>query len=112
MKKTFVILGAGLLMSAAAFAAPTFSWVNGTVTSITAQQPAFTVFVVNNTLVRFCDSTTGADYPVTSDNVFYDLLKTAMETKRKVQVGVYNFGQDPQSGSVKQCINRVVLSTP
>jgi hypothetical protein len=100
MKTYPVIIAMAVFFAANAKAAP-FSWVNGKVTAI-----------VNNTGVRFCDSSTGVNYAVTSDNLFYDLLKTALETKRNVQVGINNFGLDPQAGSPKLCINRVILTGP
>ncbi len=111
MKIYPVIIAIAVLFSAHAKAAP-FSWVNGRVTSFTVQQPNYTTAIVNNTGVRFCDSSTGADYAVTSNNLFFDLLKTALETKRNVQVGINNFGLDPQAGSPKLCINRVILTGP
>lgn len=60
----------------------------------------------------FCDSNTGADYDVTSDNVFYDRLKTALATKQKVPVGVLNIGKDLRTASDRTCINRVILPNP
>ncbi len=111
MKTYPVIIAIAVLFSAHAKAAP-FSWVNGKVTSFTAQQPNYTTAMVNNNAVRFCDSSTGVDYAVTSNNLFYDLLKTALDTKRNVQVGINNFGLDPQAGSPKLCINRVILTGP
>ena len=111
MKTYPAIIAMAVLFAANAKAAP-FSWVNGKVTSFTVQQPNYTTAIVNNTGVRFCDSSTGVNYAVTSDNLFYDLLKTALETKRNVQVGINNFGLDPQAGSPKLCINRVILTGP
>jgi len=91
-------------------ASATFEWVNGKVTSFTAQLPMFTVAIVNNKSVRFCDPTSGADYAVNADNIHYDMLKASFMNKKNVQVGVQNFGNDPQSGSVKLCIDRVLLT--
>lgn len=88
----------------------TFEWVNGKVTSFTAQLPMFTVAIVNNKVVRFCDPSSGSDYVVNSDNLHYDMLKTSFLGKKKVQVGVQNFGSDPQSGTTKLCIDRVILT--
>ena len=88
----------------------TFEWVNGRVTSFTAQLPMFTVAIINSKGVRFCEPTSGADYAVTADNIHYDMLKASFINKKKVQVGVQNFGNDPQSGSVKLCIDRVLLT--
>lgn len=74
------------------------------------QMPMFTVAVVNNKIVRFCDPATGADYAVAASNLHFDLLKTAFLQDKAVQVGVNDFGKDPQSGTVKLCIDRVLLT--
>jgi hypothetical protein len=89
--------------------APTFRWVSGKVVSIIAQQPQFTVATVDKTGVRFCYPTTGADFAITADNVHYDILRSALLTGKTVEVGVYNFGPDPQAGADKNCIDRVIL---
>jgi hypothetical protein len=105
------------LLAAAVFAAfatsshaAPFSWVNGKVTSFTAQLPMFTVAVVNNKVVRFCNPSTGADYAVTAADLEFDLLKTAFLQGKAVQVGVNDFGKDPQSGTEKLCIDRVIIT--
>jgi hypothetical protein len=90
--------------------AATFEWVNGPVTSVTAQEPKFTVFIVGQRSVRFCDEHSGSDYPVTSENPFFDLLKSAMFSNKNVQVGVQNFGRDPAAGDDKRCIDRVIVT--
>ncbi len=89
--------------------AATFEWVNGKVTSFTAQLPMFTVAVVDNKVVRFCHPANGKDYPVNASNLHYDMLKAAFLNNKNVEVGVQNFGNDPQSGTVKLCIDRVIL---
>jgi len=110
MKKSIVIAAAAVaLLSASSFAAP-FTWVNGKVTSFTAQLPMFTVAMVNNKAVRFCDPASGADYAVNSTNVQFDMLLKAFLHNKNVQVGVHDFGQDPQAGIVKLCIDRVILT--
>jgi hypothetical protein len=119
MRIAFIAIGAvSMLASTCACATtfewtggkPTFEWVNGQVTSITAQLPTFTVFIVDNKSVRFCDPHTGTDYKVSADDIHYDLLKTALGNGKSVQVGVQNFGNDPQAGDVKRCIDRVILT--
>ena len=57
--------------------------------------------------VRFCDSTNGADINLTAANVLYDLLKTDYMKGVSVSVGVYDFGNDPQAGIEKRCIDGV-----
>ncbi len=90
--------------------AATFEWVNGKVTSFTAQLPMYTVAVVDNKIVRFCNPATGKDYAVNASNLQYDMLEAAFLSNKNVQVGVQNFGNDPQSGSVKLCIDRVIVT--
>ncbi|MBI1366634.1 MAG: hypothetical protein GC153_11850 [Alphaproteobacteria bacterium] len=89
-------------------AKPGFEWVNGKVTSITAQLPQHTYAVVDNKPVRFCDPQSGVDYVVMTNNVQYDLLKSALETGHGVQVGVRDFGVDPADSIRKLCIDRVI----
>jgi hypothetical protein len=104
-------VAAGLLTLAAAgeaCAVPT-QWVNGGVSSITAQLPAYTVAIVGGKAVRFCSPTTGADFPVSPSNLHYDMLRSALLFGKAVEVGVHNFGLDPQSGTIKLCIDRVIL---
>src|SRR5262249_44312254 len=88
---------------------PTFKWVSGKVVSIIAELPQFTVATVDKTGVRFCYPTTGADFPITADNVHYDMLRSALLTGKAVEVGVYGFGPDPQAGAEKNCIDRVII---
>ncbi len=113
------IIKAGMLAAAAAafatgasaaFALPTFQWVNGQVTSFTAQLPMYTVAIVDNKAVRFCNPGTGYDYAVSAANLHYDMLKASFLNNQKVQVGVQNFGPDPQAGTDKLCIDRVLLT--
>jgi len=102
-----VVLGT---FSATEAAVPAPEFVNGKVTSFTAQLPMYTVAIVNNKSVRFCDPKTGSDYAVNAGNLHYDMLKAAFLNNKSVQVGVHNFGNDPQAGSIKLCIDRVILS--
>jgi len=67
------------------------------------------VATVGTTGVRFCYPTTGADFPITADNVHYDMLRSALLAGKTVEVGVYSFGLDPQAGAEKNCIDRVIL---
>ncbi len=111
--KTVALAAAALALAAfagAASAAPTFEWVNGQVTSFTAQLPMYTVAIVDNKPVRFCNPANGKDYAVTTGNIHYDMLKASFLNNQKVQVGVQNFGKDPQAGTDKLCIDRVILT--
>jgi len=113
MTKNISLIAAAFVLGAfsiAASAASKFEWVTGTVTSFTAQFPTFTVAIVGNKVVRFCNPQTGSDYPVNATDVQYDLLKAAFLNNKKVQVGVQNFGNDAQSGTIKLCIDRVILT--
>jgi hypothetical protein len=110
MRKTLLAIGMSSVLVATSTSAATFEWVNGDVTGITAQLPSFTVFVVDKKTVRFCSPINGIDYKVSAVDLHYDLLKTALANGKPVQVGVQNYGNDPQSGDVKRCIDRVILS--
>jgi hypothetical protein len=89
--------------------AATFKRVEGKVTSILVQVPQFTSIVVGGTGVSFCNHTTGDYYAITSENVHYDMLRSALTAGKSVQVGFYDFGKDPQSGGTKNCIESVTL---
>lgn len=108
--KIIALTAVALGLFSVAVSAATFEWVNGKVTSFTAQLPMYTVAVVNNKGVRFCDPASGKDHAVNASNLHYDLLKASFLNNKNVQVGVQNFGNDPQSGSVKLCIDRVLLT--
>jgi hypothetical protein len=88
---------------------PPLKWVTGKVVSIIAQLPQFTVATVGTTGVRFCYPISGADFPITADNVHYDMLRSALLAGKTVEVGVHNFGLDPQAGAEKNCIDRIIL---
>ena len=98
-------------------ALPALLWATGTVHEILAQPgEMFYIFAIrqadNSTVtVRIADPHTGAPLNnVTSDNLVYDLLKTAYLQKLNVQVGYRDFGPDPQAGINKLCIDRVILT--
>jgi hypothetical protein len=59
--------------------------------------------------LSLCDPYTGALAQVMTDNPLYDLLRESFFRGQKVQVGVRDFGQNPQSGSPKICVDRVSL---
>lgn len=48
--------------------------------------------------------------PVKADDPAYDLLRESFFRGRQVLAGVRDFGQDPQSGSRKMCVDRVSLT--
>jgi len=102
------------LTSFQALAAPQFKWANGSVSTFTFQSGNYNVVGIKSAtdtkFVRFCDPVTGRDIALTANQVQYDLLKTAYMKGRSVQVGVYDFGKDPQSGSEKLCIDRVIIN--
>jgi hypothetical protein len=52
--------------------------------------------------VSFCNHTTGDYYAITSENVHYDMLRSALTAGKSVQVGFYDFGKDPQSGGYEE----------
>jgi len=108
--KILVVAVVALGAFSGAASSATFEWVNGKVTSFTAQLPKYTVAIVNNKGVRFCNPASGKDYAVNAGNLQYDMLKASFLNNKNVQVGVQNFGNDPQSGSVKLCIDRVLLT--
>ncbi len=119
LRKSFRVIGvvsffAIMLASSRALAAPQFKWANGSVSTFTFQSGNFNVVGIKSAtdtkFVRFCDPTAGRDIALTANQVQYDLLKTAYMKGRSVQVGVYDFGKDPQSGSEKLCIDRVILN--
>ena len=110
VSKPIAVLAAFSAMACAGGAsAATFQWVAGGVTSITAQLPAYTVAIVANKPVRFCNPNTGVDFAVNANNLHYDMLSKALIGGKNVEVGVQNFGPDPQSGTTKLCIDRVIL---
>lgn len=98
-------------------ALPVLVWAVGTVHEILMQPGEqfylFSVRKADNTtvFVRIADPHTGAPIAnVTSDNLLYDMMKTAYFQKLNVQVGYRDFGPDPQAGINKLVIDRVILT--
>ena len=98
-------------------ALPPLAWAVGTVHEILVQPgEQFYVFAIQpangpTVLVRIADPHTGA--PLTSvdtGSLVYDTLKEAYFRKLDVQVAYRDFGPDPQSGTNKLCIDRVILT--
>ena len=94
---------------------PALKWVKGKITQILVQpRESFYTFLLRDTngaatLVRLCDPYTGKAAPVKADDPAYDLLRESFFRGRQVQAGVRDFGEDPQSGSRKICLDRVSL---
>ncbi len=89
---------------------PDLEWVTGTVTQILVQdKEEFYVVTVANRALRFGDPYTGNHIRVTADNPAFHLLMEAFFRGSAVEVGVRNFGHDPQSGIDKVVIDRVSL---
>jgi hypothetical protein len=98
-------------------ALPPLAWVAGTVHEILVQPgEQFYLFSIrdangNTVFVRIADPHSGAPInSVTTGNLVYDTLKEAYFRKLNVQVAYRDFGLDPQSGSNKLCIDRVILT--
>jgi hypothetical protein len=96
---------------------PPLVWVAGTVYEILVQPgEQFYVFAIkpakgSGVILRIADAHTGAPMSsVTTGNLVYDLMKEAYFRKLNVQVAYRDFGQDPQSGINKLCIDRVILT--
>jgi hypothetical protein len=95
---------------------PALKWVKGKITQILVQpRENFYTFMLRDTngattLVRLCDPYTGKATPVKADDPAYDLLRESFFRGREVQAGVRDFGEDPQSGTKKICLDRVSLS--
>jgi hypothetical protein len=95
---------------------PALKWVKGKITQILVQpRESFYTFLLRDTngtatLVRLCDPYTGKATPVKADDPAYDLLRESFFRGRQVQAGVRDFGEDPQSGTRKICLDRVSLS--
>jgi hypothetical protein len=95
---------------------PALKWVKGKIAQILVQPgESFYTFLLRDTngtatLVRLCDPSTGKATPVKADDPAYDLLRESFFRGWQVQAGVRDFGQDPQSGSRKVCLDRVSLS--
>lgn len=95
---------------------PQLEWATGTVHEILVQPgEQFYVFALREAdgtslILRVADAHTGAPLAgVTTDNLAYDLMKEAFFRQLTVEVGYRDFGPDPQSGTLKLCIDRVIL---
>jgi hypothetical protein len=94
---------------------PAFKWVSGKITQMLVQpkENYYTFFVRDDeggmTLVRLCDPNTGAAAPVTTVDPTYDLLRESFFRGSPVEVGFRAFGYDSQSGTPRNCVDRVSL---
>jgi hypothetical protein len=84
-------------------------WVAGKVASITVQQPTTVWANVGGKSVRLCHPVDGRDIQINATYMHYDILRSALLAGKKVQVGVYDLGFDPQSGMAKLCVDRILL---
>src|SRR5262245_28359931 len=84
-------------------------WLEGKIMSITAQQPTTVWANVGGKSVRLCNPTDGRDILIKADYIHYDMLRSALLTGKRVQVGVYDLGFDPPSGIAKLCVDRVLM---
>jgi hypothetical protein len=94
---------------------PNLTWVAGTITQILLQdKEKFYVVGINDgkktTFVRFGDPYTGKSGAITADNPMYSLIEKSFFHKQAVQVGVRDFGFDPQSGIERIIIDRVSVN--
>lgn len=93
-------------------AIPNLTWVSGKIDQILLQnKERFFVVAVNDgsktVLARFGDPYTGKSEVLTTDNPMYALIQEAYFHKENVELGVRDFGFDPQSGTEKIIIDRV-----
>ena len=91
---------------------PNLTWVNGKIEQILLQnKERFFGVSVNDgaktVFARFGDPYTGKSEVLTADNPMYALLQQAYFHKENVELGVRDFGFDPQSGIEKIVIDRV-----
>jgi hypothetical protein len=96
---------------------PALQWAVGTVHEILVQPgEKFYVFTVrqadNSTVILLiANANTGAPLSgVNADNLVYDTMKEAYFRNLQVQVGYRDFGFDPQAGTEKLVIDRVILT--
>src|SRR5436305_5094641 len=114
-----VLVSFGLALSAfepvSLLAIPPLQWIDGRVRQILVQPKenyySFSMLSDDGTttFVRLCDPYTGAPAPVTASSPDYDLLKEAYLRDLRIEVGVRNFGYDPQAGVQRNCVDRVSL---
>lgn len=91
---------------------PNLTWVSGKIQQILLQnKERFFVVTVNDgtrtVSTRFGDPYTGRSETLSADNPMYALLQEAYFRKENVELGVRDFGFDPQSGTEKIIIDRV-----
>lgn len=93
---------------------PSLTWVTGKIQQILLQnKERFFIVVVNDgtktVAARFGDPYTGKSELMTADNPMYALIQQAYFNKENVELGVRNFGFDPQAGIDKIIIDRVTV---
>jgi hypothetical protein len=95
---------------------PPLKWAGGTITQMLVQpkESYYTFFVRDAegamTLVRLCDPETSAAGPVTASDPLFDVLRGAFFRGDPIEVGYRPFGYDSQSGSPRNCVDRVSLT--
>lgn len=94
---------------------PPLKWVMGKITQMLVQpkENYYTFFVRDANgamiLIRLCDPYTSAAGPVTTSDPAYDLLRESYFRGSSVEVGFREFGYDSQSGTPRNCVDRVSL---
>ena len=93
---------------------PNLTWVNGKIVQILLQnQERFYVVGVNDgsktVSARFGDPYTGKSEILSADNPMYALIQEAFFHNQNIELGVRDFGFDPQSGIEKIIIDRVTV---
>ena len=93
---------------------PKLEWLNGRINQILIQdkEQFYVIGITDGSQshsVRFGDPHTGQPVQVTADNPAYALLLEAFFRNQQLQIGVRNFGYDPQSGIDKIVIDRVSI---
>ena len=93
-------------------AIPNLTWISGKITQILLQdKERFYVVAVhdgNKThLARFGDPYTGKSHTLNADNPMYSLIEKAFFHDQSVELGVRDFGFDPQAGIERIIIDRV-----
>jgi hypothetical protein len=94
---------------------PQLEWLNGKISEILIQdKEQFYVITIydgsKNHSLRFGDPHTGDPIQITADNPAYALLLEAFFRDHPLQVGVRDFGYDPQSGIEKIVIDRISVT--
>ncbi len=91
---------------------PNLTWIAGKIQQILLQdKERFYVVAVNDgtktVIARFGDPYTGQSMILTADNPMYALIQQAYFQNQSVELGVRDFGFDPQAGVEKIIIDRV-----